>query len=336
MNIKFALSLLIGSTLFSSPAVRAQTDAPRRVLLCTLTAGFRHGSIPQLREMFLELAEQDGRFEIAAEIVQPDITIPRPPQRPREPAADAPPAARARFERLLARYEEERAAWTPEHQAERERLQAEFNAAAREAMMTLTPEALRENKIDLVVFANASGNLPVPDMEGFIGWIHEGGAFVGIHAATDALKYNRPYTEMIQGVFDGHGPPVPVVMHAGDADHPANGGMGAHWELTIEEMYLFRQHDVNQVRTLWYLPHHPNHPDQAGHFPVAWCRQLDDGRMFYTSLGHMADLMSLDPDFPGRRNSVEMARQYRAHVLGGVLWTLGLEDGSGEPNADRL
>jgi type 1 glutamine amidotransferase len=58
------------------------------------------------------------------------------------------------------------------------------------------------------------------------------------------------------------------------------------------------------------------------------------GRVFYTSLGHREDLWSDDPDLKGRVNSVELAKQYQAHILGGIKWALGLAEGSAEPNPE--
>lgn len=332
--ISFTLIFCAVSACLVGPdrAYGAPEAAPKRVLVCSVAMTFRHGSIGHLHETLGELAESDGRFEIVKEVRHPEIQVPAPPRAPRAPAADAPADAHERFQRQQARFEEQRAAWTPEREAEREAALAAFHEGAKEALKALHPEALRAEGIDLVIFANTTGDLPLPDLDGFVQWIEEGGHFVGIHAATDTFKGTPRYTEMIQGIFDGHGPQVPATLHAGDTEHPANAGIGNTWHLPQEEMYLFRGHDREQVRTLWFMRHHPNHPEQAGHFPVAWCRMAGQGRVFYTSLGHREDLMSLDPDFRNRINPVEVARQYRAHVLGGILWALGLVEGSAEPN----
>jgi hypothetical protein len=36
----------------------------------------------------------------------------------------------------------------------------------------------------------------------------------------------------------------------------------------------------------------------------------------------------------GRVNSVEISKQYQAHILGGIKWALGLVPGSDEPNPE--
>ena len=72
----------------------------------------------------------------------------------------------------------------------------------------------------------------------------------------------------------------------------------------------------------------------AGHFPVSWCRTFQKGRVFYTSLGHREDMW--DPEFTdkaGRRNSVENARIFQRHLVGGILWALGLAPGEATPRS---
>jgi type 1 glutamine amidotransferase len=209
---------------------------------------------------------------------------------------------------------------------------AEFNAAMAKALEPLSPQALRDNRIDAVIFCNTSGALPLPDLEGFANWVKSGGAFIGMHAGSDTLKDSLPFTDMLCGTFDGHGPQVPATLHAGDKEHPANGNIGDIWALSQEEMYLIKNHKRDQVRSVWFMRHHPNKLEEKGFFPVAWVRGLGEGRVFYTTLGHREDLWSTDPALKGRINPVETSNQFRSHLLGGIRWALGLAAGSSEPN----
>jgi type 1 glutamine amidotransferase len=54
--------------------------------------------------------------------------------------------------------------------------------------------------------------------------------------------------------------------------------------------------------------------EPGGDYPQSWVQDFGEGRSFYTSLGHRDDIWSNDPVF-------------RAHVVGGIRWALGLEDG---------
>jgi type 1 glutamine amidotransferase len=61
-------------------------------------------------------------------------------------------------------------------------------------------------------------------------------------------------------------------------------------------------------------------------------RQCHWGRVFYTSLGHRDDVW--DPTAPEggkRENAPELSKLYQQHVLGGILWSLGLAPGDAKP-----
>lgn len=65
------------------------------------------------------------------------------------------------------------------------------------------------------------------------------------------------------------------------------------------------------VTTLEGYKQHSN--AKGGDYPQAWTRTFGKGRSFYTALGHRDDIWSNDPVF-------------RAHVLGGIRWAIGLEE----------
>jgi hypothetical protein len=72
------------------------------------------------------------------------------------------------------------------------------------------------------------------------------------------------------------------------------------------------------VRGLLTLDKHPN-TGVPGDYPIAWCKTYEDGRVFYTSLGHRTDVVQR-PD-------------YREHVLMGILWATGQESGDAAPQS---
>ena len=93
----------------------------------------------------------------------------------------------------------------------------------------MTPAALR--KYDAVVFNNTSGDLPVPDLDGFLAWVKSGKGFVGFHAATDSLKNIPAYVEMIGAAFRVHHEQVEVEALQQDPKHPATRPRGASFKV---------------------------------------------------------------------------------------------------------
>jgi type 1 glutamine amidotransferase len=161
---------------------------------------------------------------------------------------------------------------------------------------------------DGVVFASTTGDLPLPDRQGFLDWIATGKAFVGIHAATDTFPGFPPYIAMIGGQFLKHGPQVKVDLLVQDPAHPATQGM-ANPTTVFDEIYQMKNFDKARVKTLLALDKHPNE-GTPGFYPLAWSREHGKGRVFYTALGHREDVLEAD--------------WFKKHLLGGILWSLGI------------
>jgi uncharacterized protein len=324
-------SFLLLALVFTGPGIYLLEAAPKKVIVVTTTAGFRHSSIPFARATLAKLAETSGAFIIADECVQPDIAVPKKPNKPvLKPDLDE--SGRKRYDNELKKYADEIAKWTPQMDDDMKAKQKALDEAMARALEKLSPANLKKQGIDAVIFANTTGMLPLPDRDGFIKWIEDGHGFIAMHSGSDTFHQFPGYIEMLQGEFQTHRSQVPADLVAGDPNHPANAGIGATWDIKQEEMYLIKSQDRGKVRSIFFLRHDPNFPEQKGHFPVSWVRHHGAGRVFYTSLGHREDLWSDDPDLKGRVNSVELAKQYQAHILGGIKWALGLAEGSAEPN----
>src|SRR5437016_4412530 len=56
-----------------------------------------------------------------------------------------------------------------------------------EMAQKMTADALK--KYDGVIFANTTGDLPLPDKDAFIAWIKSGKGFVGMHSASDTFHH---------------------------------------------------------------------------------------------------------------------------------------------------
>ena len=318
----------------------------KRVVVCTVTTGFRHSSIALAEKTIEKLGAESGLYEVVGWSRQPEVNVPKKPEKPKAPKAldaNADDKAKAKYESEMKKFGEaeakftaELAKWGPEQDAEVKAAEAKRGDAMKASMAILAPDQLAANKVDLVIFANTTGDLPLSDRDGFIKWIEDGGNFAAMHSGGDTFHGFKGYLEMLQCEFASHGPQVSAELVAGDKEHPANGGIGEKWNLSQEEMYEFKDgsHDRAKIRALWYLRNHPVKKDQLGYNPVSWCRMAGKGRVFYTSLGHREDLWSDDPAMKDRKNSVEISKQYQAHILGGMKWALGLAKGEVKPNPD--
>lgn len=262
--------------------------APKKLLVVTTTTGYRHSSIPTLEKMLTQLGASSGEFTV--DFVQ------QPPGQPKALKAGATDEEKAAYDK-----------WT---------------ASLKDALQKLSPESLKN--YDGVVFASTTGDLPLPDPQGFLDWIKDGHAFIGIHAASDTFHGWPAYHEMLGGEFAHHGRQVGVECINVDPSNPATAGLGKTWTITQEEIYQFKNYDPSKVHDLLILNKHPE-TGAEGHYGVSWCKSYGTGRVFYTSLGHREDIIDPDPNLKDRINSVEISKAYDAHVLGGIEWALGLK-----------
>src|SRR5213593_133827 len=263
----FSLVMAIcGSFAFVSPGFAA----PKKLLVVSVTKGFRHSSIPTAERVLGELGKKGGAFTV--DYVRNDQEI-----------------------------------------AEK-----------------MSAESLKQ--YDGVIFANTTGELPLPDKQAFIDWIKSGKAFVGMHSASDTFHGFPPYIEMLGGEFQTHHAQVRVDCQNHDPKHPATRHLGAAFTV-FDEIYLQKNFHRDQVHVLLALDAHPN-DKTPGFYPVAWCKEFGNGRVFYTSLGHREDIWDADtPEKFKRENSKEISEAYQKHILGGIQWALGLEKGDAKPQA---
>lgn len=149
------------------------------------------------------------------------------------------------------------------------------------------PDSL-EN-FDGVIFLNTTGNiLDAQQQQALMKFIQQGGGFMGIHAAADT-EYNWAwYGRMIGAYFDGHPPVQEATLQVRDKSHPATSFLPSRWVRT-DEWYNFKNIRPG-IRVLITIDESTYRGGTNGqNHPVAWYREFEGGRMFYTALGHTAD-----------------------------------------------
>lgn len=310
---------------------------PKKVLVVTVTTGFRHSSIETAEKVLQKLADESKAFTIVDFAQQPSVKIPQKPAEPRkpsEPKGNANESAKTKYQADLKKYESDLnkyqqaiAKWTEADDQKIQKAKAEWDAQLKASMDKLSPENLK--KYDAVIFANTTGDLPLPDKQAFIDWVSQGHGFVSMHSGTDTFHGFRPFIDMLGGEFETHGAQVSVDAINKDKEHPATKPFGDTFTV-FDEIYIMKSYYPNRVRELLVLDKHPN-TKAPGHHPISWCKQFGQGKVFYTSLGHREDVWSTEEK--NRKNPKEVAEAYQQHILGGIKWALGLVPGEAAPQS---
>jgi type 1 glutamine amidotransferase len=182
----------------------------------------------------------------------------------------------------------------------------------------LTADALKQ--VNAVFFANTTGNLGLPDLDGFFAWVRAGGGVLGAHSASDTYHDEPRYIDMLGAEFRTHGNQANVDIVVEKQNHPATTGLGAFDFAQgkarvqfFDEIYHFTANNRGRVDTLLSLDRAPADglpgENQPADMPISWAKTYGTGRVFYTALGH--------------RNEVWQDARFQSHVLGAIRWVLG-------------
>lgn len=214
----------------------------RSVLVFSKTAGFRHASIENGKEMFLRLATEKG-----------------------------------------------------------------FQVDTTEDASVFTQENL--SKYNLIVFLSTTGDILDNDQQIELRrFMQAGGNWMGIHAAADT-EYKWPwYNELCGAWFLSHPKHQEATILIDDANHPSTKHFSETWT-RFDEWYNYKniRDDINPVMRADESTYEGG--ENGEYHPLAWFRDVENGRSFYTGVGHTPESYT-DPDFI-------------AHIWGGMEYAWG-------------
>lgn len=182
-----------------------------------------------------------------------------------------------------------------------------FSVDATEDSLAFTDANLA--KYDAVIFLSPTGNvLGEAQQKAFENYIKKGGAFVGVHAATDC-EYEWPwYVKLVGASFLSHPAQQVAKLVVKDKKHPSTKHLPDVWERK-DEWYDFKNMNP-AVKVLMTIDETSYTGGKNGDVhPMSWYHEYDGGRVFYTALGHTAEAFG------------ETA--FLKHLLGGIKYALG-------------
>ncbi len=170
---------------------------------------------------------------------------------------------------------------------------------------------------DMAFFMNTTGDIfNAAEQTAFMNFLKEKKAFAGVHSATDTEPNWTWYEELVGENYDGHPPGAPqqgtITIEQAVKDHPAVAGISSPWTRN-EEWYLFAnrvgQSNLPGLTVLLRFSGPQYNSGATVGQPLAWTREWEGIRSFYTALGHA--------------DSAFDEANIKKHVLGGILWAVG-------------
>jgi len=172
-------------------------------------------------------------------------------------------------------------------------------------------------KYAAVIFASTTGDiLNVAQQKDLERYMQAGGSFVGIPAPADP-EYNWPwYGRMVGGYFAHHPNQQMATLTVVDKNFMATSMLPTEWKRK-DEWYHYKNvaKDIHVLINLEEssLTYNKNGSDDAykmgSNHPIAWYHTFENGRVFYTGLGHTDESYN-EPLF-------------LQHLLGGIKYAIG-------------
>jgi glucose/arabinose dehydrogenase/cytochrome c551/c552 len=165
------------------------------------------------------------------------------------------------------------------------------------------------SKYSAVVFLSTTGymlnNYQQADLERYM---QAGGNYVGVHAAADAEYDWLWYGRLVGAYFDSHPAQQDALLKVIDKNHPATRALPDEWKRK-DEWYNFKMISPD-IHVLINIDENSYKGGTNGaNHPMAWYHNFENGRAFYTELGHTDESYS-DP-------------AYLKHLLGGIQYAIG-------------
>jgi cytochrome c len=165
-------------------------------------------------------------------------------------------------------------------------------------------------RFKVVIWLSTTGDvLNATQQAAFERYIRAGNAYVGVHAASDT-EYDWPwYGGLVGAYFASHPAVQQATVKVADKVHPSTATLPQRWVRT-DEWYNYRANPRGNVHVLATLDETTYSGGSMGHdHPIAWCKNYDGGRSWYTGGGHT------DESFA--------EANFRTHLLGGIRSAAG-------------
>ena len=168
-------------------------------------------------------------------------------------------------------------------------------------------------KYKAVVFLLTTGDvLNEQQQAAFERYIKAGGGFVGVHSASDTEHGWPWYTKMVGHLFQVHPANQTATLQVENRNFPGMDRFAKRFLFT-DEWYQFGpalSPKLNYLLTIDETTYKPEtsggKPGMGKFHPISWYQEYDNGRAFYTALGHLP--------------ATYRDAAFMHHVYGGIYW----------------
>ena len=142
--------------------------------------------------------------------------------------------------------------------------------------------------VDLLIQVFTMSEITAAQEEGLLEAVRNGMGIAGWHGGlADAFRNNPAYQYMVGGQWVAHpGGVIDYTVNISDKDDPVTKGL-SDFKMHSEQYYMHVDPNVKVLATTTFSGDNDFWSDGCT-MPVAWKKMYGKGRVFYTSLGHVA------------------------------------------------
>lgn len=169
-------------------------------------------------------------------------------------------------------------------------------------------------RFEVIVFVNTTGDVLEEAQQAAVErFVRSGKGYVGVHSAADT-EYQWPWYGRLVGAYFRSHPLLPVTVDVTTEDdtHPATEHLEPKFSFT-DEIYNFDRNPrrdnsilLTVDETGFIYPNTDRGPSMGADHPIAWYKEFEGGRSFYTNLGHQQGTWALPA--------------FQKHLLAGIRW----------------
>lgn len=170
-------------------------------------------------------------------------------------------------------------------------------------------DAALMEKIDLVIQVWTMGKIEPEQEKGLLNAIQRGVGIAGWHGGTgDSFRDNVDYQFMVGGQWVAHpGGVIPYDVYITDRKDPVTHGL-SDFHMKSEQYYMHIDPNVKVLATTRFGKEYSPWIDGAV-MPVVWKKSFGKGRVFYSSLGHVAADFQVPEVFELMKRGIRWAAQ---------------------------
>ena len=167
-------------------------------------------------------------------------------------------------------------------------LRSEGAIADTTSSLDIYTDSIYMSRVDLIIQAYTMSAITSAQEEGLLAAVRGGAGLAGWHGGiADAFRNNPAYQYMVGGQWVAHpGGVIDYTVNITDPDDPVTGGL-SDFSMHSEQYYMHVDPNVKVLATTTFTGEH-DYWSEGCTMPVVWKKMFGRGRVFYSSLGHVA------------------------------------------------